>query len=402
MININKITAAFLPMLAAGMMLVSCNKDVKQFDTPAPGPYPSGKGIAATIAANPDDSLFYRMILRAGYTTLLNDSTKKFTIFAVNNDGMKLFVTGASGGLVPATATLAQFSAFIANTLPVASAQGVLNYNTIGQLYPFSSIPVVNPNFPLLSQIQLDPTIPFIRSNIFVAKGTTSYLNTLPITAVDQAAANGIIHHSYSVVTPPTRVLKDTITRTANTAIYLAAIARADSGQVGTARFDSLLNYGLTNMTVLVPRDTAFKTLINALSGGLVPLGAPNSTFIGFLNTNVSAATVRGIMAYHFLASNQGVGFQPNIRVFSVNFPATSTLYQTLVNASVAVHPGVRAQATYTGPFATALTFTGLGNLTGGAPYTGPAANVISSASGLDRHGVNGVFYLIDRILLPQ
>lgn len=399
MITINKrIKGAFLPIIAAGALLASCNKDVNQFATPQPGPYPSGNGIAATIAANPNDSLFNRMIVRAGYTAMLNDSTKKFTIFAVDNAGMKLFVTSASGGAVPSTATNAQFSAFIANSLPVASAQGIINYNTIGQLYPFASIPTVNPNTPLLSQILLDPSVPFLRSNIFVAKGTTSYLNTLPITGVDQMAANGIIHHSYSVVTPPTRVMKDTITRTANTAIFLAAVLRADSGQVGTARFDSLLNYGLTNMTVLVPRDTAFKTLINALSGGLVPLNAPNSAFIGFINNNVPAATVRGIMAYHFLATNAGAGFQPNIRVFSVNFLGTSTFYKTLVNSSVAAHPGIQAQATFTGPFATALTFNGLGNLTGGAPYSGPAANTIA----LDRHSVNGVFYIIDRVLLPQ
>ncbi|MEO6844705.1 MAG: hypothetical protein ABI184_06000, partial [Ginsengibacter sp.] len=110
-------------------------------------------------------------------------------------------------------------------------------------------------------------------------------------------------------------------------------------------------------------------------------------------------ATVQGILVYHFLATNIGAGFQPNIRVFSNNFSATPTFYTTLVNSVVAVHPGILAQATFTGPFVTSLKFTGLGTFPpGGAPYSGTPANAIS----LDNNEVNGVYYVIDKVLLPQ
>ena len=65
----------------------------------------------------------------------------------------------------------------------------------------------------------------------------------------------------------------------------------------------------------------------------------------------------------------------------------------------MAAHPGILAQATFAGPFVTGLTFTGLGTFPpGGAAYTGSPANAVS----LDNHEVNGVYYVIDKVLLPQ
>jgi hypothetical protein len=403
----NQLKAFSLSFALAMLLLTSCNKEVEQLPAIATPVYPSGKGIAATIAANPNDSLYYRMLVRSGLVSLLNDSTKAFTLFAVDNAGMKVFVNAASGGAVPLNAPDANFSAFIANSLPVASAAGIVQYNTIGQKFIGASFGTAFPNFPLTSQIVLDATQPFIRSNIFPVRGTPySYVNNLPITAFDTVAANGIIHHTLSVVAPPTKLLKDTINRTANLSIFSAAVLRGDSGQVGLNRFDSLLNYGVTNMTVLVPSDTAFKTLINGLSGGAIPLGAPTATFIGFLNNPafVTAATVRGILAYHFFATNPTGAYQPNIRVFSVNFNATPTFMKTLVNGSVAVHPGVLAQPFFTtAPFADSVRFTGLGTFPPGGPaYSGAPATSRRIDGTLDRHAVNGVFHVIDRVLLPQ
>ena len=111
------------------------------------------------------------------------------------------------------------------------------------------------------------------------------------------------------------------------------------------------------------------------------------------------AATVKGILAYHFLATNAGSGFQPNIRVFSNNFETTPSFYKTLVNSSVAVHPGIMAQATFTGPFVSTLKFTGMGTFPpGGAPFSGAAA----TATSRDNLAVNGIFHIIDKVLLPQ
>lgn len=402
----NQLKASCLSAALAMLLLTSCNKELEQLPAIATPVYPTGKGIAAKIAANPNDSLYYRLLVRSGLVSLLNDSTKSFTLFAVDNVGMRLFVASASGGLVPVGSSDAMVSGFIANSLPAASAAAIVQYNLIGQKFTASTFGTAFPNYPLTSQIILDPSQPFVRLNIFPVRGTPySYVNNLPITAVDTVAANGIIHHTFSIVAPPTRLLKDTINRTANLSIFSAAVIRGDSGQVGLSRFDSLLNYGVTNMTVLVPSDTAFKTLINGLSGGLVPLGAPNATFIGFLNNPafVTAATVRGILAYHFFATNPTGAYQPNIRVFSVNFPATPTFIKTLVNGSVAVHPGVLSQPFFTGPIADSVRFTGLGTFPPGGPaFSGAAATSRRTNGTLDRHAVNGVFHVIDRVLLPQ
>ncbi len=124
-----------------------------------------------------------------------------------------------------------------------------------------------------------------------------------------------------------------------------------------------------------------------------------------FLSTNnVTTFQIRGIIAYHFLATNRGAGFQPNIRVFSVNFSPTPSFVTTLINSSFATHPGILVSPTFTTvapniTIVTSLKFTGLGTFPpGGAPFSGTAATAVS----LDNHAVNGVYYVIDKVLLPQ
>ena len=93
--------------------------------------------------------------------------------------------------------------------------------------------------------------------------------------------------------------------------------------------------------------------------------------------------------------------YEPNIRAFSVNFASTPTFYTTLVNSAVSVHPGVNVQATFTGPFVTSLQFTGYGiNPATGQAY--PTTPVAAKAVSMDHHAVNGVFHVIDQVLLPQ
>ncbi|HZW71732.1 MAG TPA: hypothetical protein VFF57_12710, partial [Hanamia sp.] len=73
--------------------------------------------------------------------------------------------------------------------------------------------------------------------------------------------------------------------------------------------------------------------------------------------------------------------------------------YLTLVNNGIPNHEGVKAQATFTGPLVTSLTFAGKGTFPpGGADFSGPPANAIS----LDHHAVNGVYHVIDKVLFPQ
>ena len=422
MIYLNfKVKIALLLFFISGSLLMSCNKGVQQFTDPATAPS-TGLALGETIAATPTDSLYYKLILKSGMLVTINNTAANYTMFVPDNNGMKIFVNAISGGAVPLTAPDAVFAGFITANIPAASAAGIVSYNIIGTKITSGQIPATFPNFQLPTSIilpQPPPANPLVRLTTFPsAKKQLAYVNNIPVISIDQMASNGVIHHTYTVVAPPTTVLAGLIYNNPDLSYFTAAIARGDSGQTGLARFDSLLKYGVTNMTVLAPNNTAFKTLIYGLSYAYATsLGAPpavadaqangavalgpgifsNPAFYGIL----PAVRVRGIMAYHFLASNKSGAYQPDIRVFSVNFNATPSFIPTLVNAAVPVsmQPGVLAKATFIGPVVGTLTFTGAGTFpSGGAPYSGTAAN----ATKLDGHAVNGVVYTIDAVLLPQ
>jgi uncharacterized surface protein with fasciclin (FAS1) repeats len=259
-----------------------------------------------------------------------------------------------------------------------------------------------------------------VRLPIFPIKEPLAYfVNNLPITAPEIAASNGVIETVYSIVVPPAATMKSMIAAEPNLGYFRAAIARADSGSVGLNKFDSLLGYGVTNMTVLAPNDQAFQNLIYGLAFNQYLSSRPtpytgtdtaiaNATGNGavaagpaFLSTNnISTAEVKGIIAYHFLASNATGAYIPDIRAFSVDFPLISgSFVKTLVNSSVSVHPGIMVEASFAGPVVNSLKFVGYGTFPpGGAPFSGTAANAVK----MDNHGVNGVYHIIDEVLLPQ
>ena len=412
-----KLSFSIMLILSGLFFLTSCNKSLEQLAPIATPVYPAGNGIAATLAANPAYSNYTALIARAGLTASLNDLTKTFTLIATDNNGMNLFANAASGGLVPYPAPDAVVLGFINGSLPVASAAGIVQYNTIGQKFTFASFGTSFPNYPITSQIILDPTQPFVRMSIFPRGGTPySYVNNLPVIAPDMAAANGVIHTTYSIVAPPSATLKTMLDNDASLTYFKVAIARADSGiAAGTSQFGFLLNYGVTNMTVLAPNDAAFQTLVfglvysqvfNATGNAALATATANGAVAAgpnFLQTNnVSTALVRGIVAYHLLASltsSTTTPYQPNIRVFSNNVPSTPGFFiKTLVNGSIAVHPGVMAQATYTGPAVASLKFSSYGTFPpGGAPFS-----YIANTVTMDKHAVNGVYHIIDKVLLPQ
>lgn len=435
---IYKFRVNYLVIVAGLFFLTSCNKDLEQFAAIPTPVYPTGSGVAATISANPNDSLFNRLLVRSGMVSTLNDLTKTFTIFAVDNAGMKFFVNRATSGIIPLSAPDAVFSAFLAGTnttvypplttalnLSAASAGGIVQYITIGQKFPAATFATAGfPNYPITSLIVLDPTQPFVRMPIFPAIGTPySYVNTIPVTGVDQAAANGLIHHTFTVVAPPSATLRTMIAAETTLSYFRAAILRADSGAVIKPNNDStnflnyLLGYGVTNMTVLPPNDAAFQTLIFGLVYSQVFAATGNAALAlatangavaagpAFLSTNnVSTALVKGIIAYHFLASNSTPvnttgSYKPDIRVFSVNVPSTATFVKTLVNSGIAVHPGVSAVAVYAGPSTSSVTFTGYTiSPTGVVSATGTPATVVKK----DNLAVNGIYHIIDKVLLPQ
>lgn len=459
----NKLKLYATVAMSTVVLLSACNKGLEELDpinTSVPQ-NPIVGSVAQVIASNPNDSLFYKLLVRSTLLPLLNDTNKRFTIFAVDNAGMKIFVNAATGGAVPLNAPDATFVGFINNSLPVASAVGIIQYNTIGQQYLSGSWANAIPNLPLPSQIQLDPiNTPFLRMTICPSiNNGINYVNNIPVfnPAIQASASNGVVHHSYTIAAPPTKLLKDLISTDTALVFFRAAVARGDSGSVGTSKLDSLLGFGVLNMTVLAPNNAAMRTAIDSLiypnvysqvyaqvypvvyqnvynaaialmltpaqatafatanspaiaATNSLPIAHSNSTALASSPTTFSllpVSAVKGLLAYHFLASNSSGSIKPDIRFFSVNSPTTPKFIKTLVNGSLAAHPGINAVATFAGPTPTSVKLTGFGILKEGwgstipvnpAPYTGAAANVIAA----DRHGVNGVYHIIDRVLLPQ
>lgn len=407
---INRIKIGSLLAFSAMMVFSSCNKEVEQF--PESKTSPSGLALGETLAASASDSLFYNIVKKSGMTATLNNKANTYTLLVPDNNAM-----------IASFGSLAAANGFIAS-LSATNAAGIVSYNLIPQNFTSAAFTTTFPNVQLPTSIILDPTNPLVRMTTFLSKnGSQNYVNNVPVGAVDVVTANGTIHKPLGLVAPPSATLKGLIATDASLKYWRAAIVKCDSGQVGLNRFDSLLNYPVTNMTVLVPNDAAFQTLlIGSITSYLISLGVPPATaqaqataLVTAVDANgnptifsnpatagvLTAATVRGILAYHFLASNPtntAGGFQPNYRAFSVDFSTTPGLKQTLVNNGLAVHPGVLAAATFTGPVVTGLTFSSYGTFPpGGTPFSYTA-----SAITRDKHAVNGVYHILDKVLLPQ
>ncbi len=410
----NRKTFKLTTLAAFIFILISCNKDIPD---PIPIVYPPVNNSTTTIGeiinTDPNYSIFKAAATRVGALAGLSDSNKIFTVFLPDDSA---FIRSN----IPSAAVIA--------ALPITSVGGIVSYAIIpGEQLTSANAPQTFPNVQLPTSITIGllpgTTIP-LKLSTFPSKRPTGFWdNNIPVVIPDLKFKNGVIHVVAGIVAPPSQVLRDTLYNNPNLTYFKAAIARADSGQTGLNRFDSLLNYPVTNMTVLAPNDAAFQTLVFGLAfqGYLSTRPTPytatdtaNAFATGngavaagpiFLSTNnISTAQVRGIMAYHFLATPNPLtgAFQPNIRVFSVNFPpasATPFFVTTLVNSSFAPHPGIIANATFTGPFVSNLAFIGLGTFPpGGAPFSGTAAKAVS----LDNHAVNGVYHVIDKVLLPQ
>lgn len=389
----------------------SCNKP---FPDAVPIIYPDANNSTTTlgsvISSDTTYSIYKAAALRVGMLPVLMDSSKIFTIFLPNNAAFR-----ASG--IPSEAVI--------GVLPINSVGAIVNYSIIpGVQLLTSDIPTTFPNiqFPTALTIGALPgtTVP-LKMSIFPSKRTNgAWANNIPIVKADNKYRNGVIHEMAAIVSPPSQVLKSAMYSNPNLTYFKAAIARADSGASGLNKLDSLLGYAVTNMTVLAPNDAAFQTLIfglafqSYLSSRPTPYTAMDTAVAtaygsgavaagpAFLSTNnVTTALIKGVMAYHFLATNKGLGYQPNIRAFSNNFATTpGVFYTTLVNSSVppTLQPGVLAQATFTGPFVTTLIFRGAGTFPpGSAPYSQTATAVSK-----DNIAVNGVFHIIDKVLLPQ
>jgi uncharacterized surface protein with fasciclin (FAS1) repeats len=410
-INLKKQSLLSLVLLCTTVLiLASCNKALPDA-TPIlyPDTNPAATTLGDEINSNPNYTFYKAALAKVGMTALLTDTGSVFTVFLPTNSAF------IAAGIT---------SVAMINGMPAATVGAIVQYTIIpGQQFlsgSFGQLP--NIQLPTTMTIGALPGTPLpLKNSIFISKTSVgSWANNMPITAWDMKFRNGVIHTVGVIVSPPSATLKDLIATNNQLSYYRAAIARADSGTDlnSTASFNYLLGYGVTNMTVLAPNNAAFQTLIfgmafqgylntrplprNAIDTATAMAYGNGAVAAGpaFLGTNnVKTSDIRGIMAYHFIATNAGAGYQPNVRMFSNNFGTTPTFYKTLVNSSVSVHPGIMAKATFTGPFVSNLTFTGMGTFPpGGAPFSGAAATAVS----MDNGGVNGVYYVLDKVLLPQ
>lgn len=394
-----------LVLLVAGT-LASCNKELPVAE---PIKYPDTNPVATTLGqeinTNADYSFYKTAVNRMGKMATLLDSSKVWTLLVPNNAAF------IASGIT---------SEAMISAMPIANVGGIVQYSMIpGQQYTSAQVPETFPNMQLPTSVDIGvlpgTTVP-LKMTVFLSKrGTSLWANTMPIVKPDNKFRNGVIQVVGGVVAPASQLLKDAMYSNPDLAYFKEAVARADSGQVGLARLDSLLGYGVTNMTVLAPNNKAFHDMLfGAVYMSLVGQGVPPeiaaqqaealvSTPQVFQNPALfpvlTAATVKGLLAYHFLATSTPEGYQPNIRVFSNNFATTPTYYKTLVNAGISVHPGLLGVATFApgSPFVADLKFTGMG---GGA--AGPFSGAPATAVGKDKFAINGVYHVIDQVLQPQ
>lgn len=407
--------ASFAAILAiAGFS--SCNKGLEEIGGPpfvTPMPPGNGKALGDTLATKANDSLYYKIIVKAGLLATLNNKANQYTVFVPTNSAVRTFVTAITGGAVPSAAPDAAFAAFINSaSFPAASAAGIVSYNIIPQRVLAANIPATFPNFQYPTLINPAPTVSaLLRLTTFPSTRNGTWLNNTPITSLDNLAANGVYHEIANVVVPPSTYLWDRINADSTLTFLKAAIQRADSGTVSPGTLvGALLNIG-ANLTVYAPTDSAFKaTLSGAIYQALVAQGFPAgaTTFATatalatatdangptvfrnpVLYGALSAQTVKGIVVYHILG----------VRAFNNNLPTTRTNFPTLLNGAIPTHPGIGLMAVLTGNFVSAVTVKGAANAT--------AANVLinptpAPAGTSDQFYLNGVLHKIDQVLLPQ
>ena len=251
-----RIKIHFLPAIAAMMfILASCNKDLEQLPTPAVV-IPTGLALGETIATIADDSLYYKLIVRGGLLSTINTKSNIFTMFVPNNAAMRQFLVAIGA---PAGQPDAVYVGFINTFVPVTTAASIVSYNMIPQAITTASIPGTFPNF--FYPTHLNPTTgtagfnPLVRLLTFPSTRNGNWVNNIPLVAVNNVVANGVIHTAAAIPIPPSKVLYQRLATDADLTIFNAAITRADSGVAPTTSASLIWvfsNFG-PNLTVFAP-----------------------------------------------------------------------------------------------------------------------------------------------------
>jgi hypothetical protein len=270
-----------LAVLSSILFLSSCNKDLDQF-APLPTPaYPTATTTAGkTLAANPLTNMYYKFVQKAGLELAFDDPTKTFTLFAVNNTGMRFFIdrylaslpASVGAPVLGAAVSDARYSDTLNKYMTNALANSIVNYNVVGYTNGFADpstkiIPAAIPNKVYGSDLFLAASQPFLRIPLNIAKATPySYVNTIPVTAIDQIVTNGVIHQTFTLVTPPSATLKTLIAAEPTLSYLRAAIARADADPTvpAASKIDALLDVPLLNLTLLAPNDNAMRAVLDS------------------------------------------------------------------------------------------------------------------------------------------
>jgi len=426
---INKIKILGIGLSASMLIFSSCNK-VETTPTPLviPGT-PTGLALSDALAATPSDSMFYRLLLRSGLRDSVNIRGRRYTMFVADNNAMKVFINGASGGAIPLGAPDANFYAFINSSLPATTAAQIVSYNVLPQVITSSNFATggsaATLNLPYATTFNPAPALSaLLRLDVFLSKRSNgAWVNNIPVVQPDIYAANGVYHQVAALNTPPSQYLWDRINTDPALTYFKAAIQRADSGVAAANTLQAALQNIGANFTVFAPTDAAFQALLTGqITAYLVSIGVPPATaattaatlassptiFTNPLVANVLTPTVvKGIVVYHMfddrnatLASS--ITRQRPGRVFSVNFPTSSTAYPSLLSSADTVgitYPSVNLAATFTSVQVSAASVKGAANATASNLLINPTPAPNGTS---DQNYLNGVLHKIDQVLRPQ
>ena len=386
-------------LLVTALMLFSCNKVYEPIEGTTVPVRDAATTLTKRLAANSSYSILNTALTRTGLNAVLDNPNANFTVFAPSNAAF------AASGIDLATV----------NALPVATLTSILLYHVIpNEDIRAASIPTSFPNALKGSGLNIATTnlvpglnstaIP-IKMSIFPSRRTAgAWANNIPVIAPDAiVGSNGVAHGVAAVIAPPSQLLIQALAADPDFTYLVAAVARADSGlaSTSTARIQYALSEPLASLTVFAPTNQAFRDLLIPaitqvlVSQGVDPVvaqaqatalaGSPSVFSNPALFPVLTAQFVRGVLAYHVVGQ----------RAFAVNFPTTAASFPTLLNGVIPTHPGVAVNASFTGPLATGLSVKGVGNPTAATAAALPTGFV-------DRTTVNGVFYKINQVLLPQ
>ena len=377
------------------VIMAACNKSLPDPE-PIESQPPTGSTILKLLDA-PEYSILKAAVTRAGksITALLSDSTAVYTFFAPDNAAFQF-----SG--IPNEAVIGFFSPGLLDT--------ILRYHIIGgQKFSSADISSDFPNLYLQSSLVLAPPSaslpPGLRMPLFPSKPAGNiWVNNIPVIQPDIQASNGVVHKVAAIVAPPSRVLFQRIATDPDLTYFLAAVQRADSGDVNKT-LQSALSNPAANLTVFAPTNLAFQQILTGqitlylIGQGLDPVTASNTAaalassptiFQNPLTFSVlTVPVVQGLLFYHVLG----------VRAFSVNIPASATSVPTLVNSVYPTYPGVTIQADFGLTGVTAARVKGFANPSPSNLLINPTPEPNGSS---DQHYINGTLHKIDQVLRLQ